>query len=259
MDAKGMKMKKALTVLVCLLLLLSAIAGGVWFHFKGNADELRDIVFHQCIPNQQRHDNPAPCEDVNLGGGYVLLKDRNGPLQYLLMPTWRINGIESPMLLHSKTPNYFWQAWQARRVMSARRGEAVPNSAVSLTLNSTLGRTQDHFHIHISCLRPDVRKKLNSEASRISSQWLPLPGGLDDTPWLVRRVSEEELARRSPFLMLAQEVPGARAHMGHYALAMAQQPDGAFVLLATERNLLNLNFAHAEQLQDHDCALLSSR
>jgi len=50
MDAKGMKMKKALTVLVCLLLLLSAIAGGVWFHFKGNADELRDIVFHQCIP-----------------------------------------------------------------------------------------------------------------------------------------------------------------------------------------------------------------
>ena len=58
---------------------------------------------------------------------------------------------------------------------------------------------------------------------------------------------------------LAQEVPGARAHMGRFALAMAQQPDGSFVLLATERNLLNLNLANAEQVQDHDCALLKTQ
>ncbi|WP_396349818.1 CDP-diacylglycerol diphosphatase [Atlantibacter subterraneus] len=253
-----MKMKKALTVVVCLLLIIAAIAGGLWLYFKGQPDALRDIVFHQCVPNQQRHDNPAPCAEVKLDAGLVIFKDRNGPLQYLLMPTWLINGIESPMLLHPKTPNYFWQAWQARRVMSERNGEAVPNNVVSLTLNSKLGRTQNHLHIHISCLRPDVREKLNREAARISSQWLPLPGGIDDTPYLVRRVSEAELARRSPFIMLAQEVPGARAHMGRFALAMAQQPDGSFVLLATERNLLNLNLANAEQLQDHDCALLNS-
>jgi CDP-diacylglycerol pyrophosphatase len=47
----------------------------------------------------------------------VLLKDRNGPLQYLLMPTYRINGIESPLLLKSGTPNFFWQAWQSRGVL----------------------------------------------------------------------------------------------------------------------------------------------
>jgi len=254
-----MKMKKTLTVLVCLLLLLAAIAGSMWFYFKGDSDALRDIVFHQCVPNEQRHSNPAPCEAVKLDGGYAIFKARNGMLHYLLMPTWHINGIESPMLLHPKTPNYFWQAWQARHVMSDRHGQAVPNSVVSLTLNSKTGRTQDHFHIHLSCLRPEVRKKLNDEASAISSRWLPLPGGIDNTPYLVRRVNEGELAQRSPFLMLAQEVPDARAHMGRFSLAMAQQPDGSFVLLATERNLLNLNIAHAEQLQDHDCALLHSR
>lgn len=254
-----MKMKKALALLVCLLLLATAIAGGLWYYFKGNSDALREIVLHQCVPNQQQHDNPAPCKEVKPDAGFVIFKDRNGPLQYLLMPTWRINGIESPMLLHPRTPDYFWQAWQARRVMSERYGNAVPDSAVSLTLNSRFGRTQNHFHIHISCLRPDVREKLNSEASRISSQWLPLPGGINGTPYLARRVSEAELVRRSPFLMLAQEVPGARKHMGRYALAMAQQPDSSFVLLATERNLLNLNLASAEQLQDHDCALLTSR
>ncbi len=42
----------------------------------------------------------------------MLFKDRNGPLQYLLMPTYRINGTESPLLLDPLTPNFFWQAWQ---------------------------------------------------------------------------------------------------------------------------------------------------
>ncbi|MBK5674042.1 CDP-diacylglycerol diphosphatase, partial [Salmonella enterica] len=95
--------------------------------------------------------------EVNLKGGYVLFKDRNGPLQYLLMPTYRINGTESPLLLDPLTPNFFWQAWQGREIMSQRHGAPVPDNAVSLAINSRSGRTQNHFHIHISCLRPDVR------------------------------------------------------------------------------------------------------
>jgi CDP-diacylglycerol pyrophosphatase len=52
----------------------------------------------------------------------------------------------------------------------------VPDSAISLTINSPTGRTQNHFHIHISCLRPDVREKLNANRE-ISTQWLPFPAG----------------------------------------------------------------------------------
>lgn len=73
-----------------------------------------------------------------------------------------------------------------------------------------------------------------------------------------RRVTEAELAQRSPFLMLAEEVPEARQHMGRFALAMAQQSDGSLVLLATERNLLTLNRASAEEIQDHRCAILNA-
>ena len=62
--------------------------------------------------------------------------------------------------------------------------------------------------------------------------------------------------QRSPFMMLAEELPEARDHMGRFALAMAQQSDGSFVLLATERNLLTLNRASAEELQDHQCDIL---
>ncbi|HEY4467522.1 MAG TPA: CDP-diacylglycerol diphosphatase [Klebsiella sp.] len=243
-------------LLALLLVVLAAMAGGYYWLHSGNPDALRKIVLQQCVPNQQQNQDPAPCAEVNLKGGYVLLKDRNGPLQYLLMPTYRINGTESPLLLDHLTPNFFWQAWQGREIMSQHRGSAVSDDAISLAINSRSGRTQNHFHIHISCLRPDVRVQLDNEASAISRRWLPLRGGLMGHEYLARRVTEKELAQRSPFLMLAAEVPEARKHMGRFALAMAKQSDGSLVLLATERNLLTLNRASTEEIQDHSCAIL---
>lgn len=44
--------------------------------------------------------------------------------------------------------------------------------------------------------------------------------------------------------------------MGSYALAMARQSDNSFVLLATRRNLLVLNRASSEEIQDHQCEIL---
>lgn len=250
-------MKRIKYVIVGIVVIIAGAAAGVgyWLH-SGNPDALRHFVIDQCVPNQQQHHSPAPCASVNLAQGYVLFKDRNGPLQYLLMPTYRINGTESPLLLDPRTPNFFWHAWQNRQLLSARHGSPVPDSVVSLTINSRTGRTQNHFHIHISCLRPDVREQLNASLHAISSRWLPLPGGLHNHQYLARRVTETELAQKSPFLMLAEEVPEAREHMGRFALAMAQQSDGSFVLLATGRDLLTLNRASAEEIQDHRCDIL---
>ncbi|NDJ55521.1 CDP-diacylglycerol diphosphatase [Enterobacteriaceae bacterium 4M9] len=246
-------------VIIAAGLALVAVFAAWWLLTDNHPNALRHIALEQCVPNEQLHDNPAPCARVDLASGVVLLKDRNGPLQYLLMPTFRINGVESPLLLSADTPNYFWLAWQARGLMSERRGAPVPDAAISLTINSRLGRTQNHLHIHISCLRPDVRDMLNRSAVSPGSSWQPLAGGFNNHEYLMRRVSAAELARRSPFMMLADDVPGAREHMGRFALALAQLPDGGFILLATERNLLQLNLASAEELQDHDCALLAGR
>lgn len=57
-------------------------------------------------------------------------------------------------------------------------------------------------------------------------------------------------------MMLAEEVPDAREHMGSYALAVVRQSDDSFVLLATQRNLLAFNLASAEEIQDHQCEIL---
>ena len=250
-----MKVVHSITIAAIVLTLLAVAVGAYWWH-SGDRDQLRHIVTEQCVPHQRDSSSPDPCAQVNLRGGYALLKDRNGPLQYLLMPTYRINGIESPLLLQPQTANFFWQAWQSRGVMAKTRGSSLPNSAISLTINSRTGRTQNHLHIHISCLRRDVRLRLDQQAARISSQWLAFPDGLLGHQYLARRVTEAELVQRSPFIMLAEEVPDARAHMGRYAMAMVQQADGSFVLLATARNMLAFNRAFAEEIQDHQCDIL---
>lgn len=100
-----------------------------------------------------------------------------------------------------------------------------------------------------------MREQLDNNLANISSRWLPLPvvcAGMNTA----RRVTESELVQRSPFMMLAEEVPEAREHMGSYGLAMVRQSDNSFVLLATQRNLLTLNRASAEEIQDHQCEIL---
>lgn len=74
--------------------------------------------------------------------------------------------------------------------------------------------------------------------------------------YLARRVTESELAQKSPFIMLNKEVPNAHKRMGDYGLAVVQQSDNSFVLLATQFNPLTLNRASAEEIQDHECAIL---
>src|SRR5690606_18183821 len=166
------------------VVIVAAVAGIGYWKLAANPNALRDIVLQQCVPNQLQQQNPAPCAEVKPDAGYVVFKDRNGPLQYLLMPTYRINGTESPLLVEPYTPNFFWLAWQARSFMNQKYGKDIPDSAISLAINSRSGRTQNHFHIHISCLRPDVRAQLDDNLAKVSTRWLPLPGGLRGNEYL---------------------------------------------------------------------------
>ncbi len=240
-------------VAVVILLLLLTLAFALWrFYHNGNA--LWQIISQQCIPGQLQQNNPSPCERVDVAQGFVTLKDRNGPLQYLLLPTARISGIESPALLKKSTPDFLALAWQQRRLLSLRHGAALPDSAIALSVNSEFGRTQNQLHIHISCLRSDIRQQLNQLAWRLDKRWRHYP--LGDRDWLMRTLTAAELTQQSGFRRLAYEVPQAQREMGKYGLALAALPDGRLALMALKRDGLRLNRATAEELQDHRCAIL---
>ena len=235
---------------VCLLgLIISA------FHFQKNSNALWQIISEKCVPNQARSGNPAPCQQVNTAQGYVTLKDLNGPLQYLLMPIEKITGMESPIILEPTTSNLFAAAWLQRSLLAKKRGAPIADSALSLAINAQYGRTQNQLHIHISCLRPDVRQRLDALSPKLNEQWQPAT--LRKHRYLIRTLSTAELAQQSVFIRLATEVPNARSEMGKYGMALAELPDGRLALLALERNWLMLNSGSAEEIQDHHCQILN--
>ncbi|PPS59061.1 hypothetical protein CRX72_29320 [Pantoea sp. BRM17] len=52
--------------------------------------------------------------------------------------------------------------------------QPVSDSAFSLAINAQYGRSQNQLHIHLSCLRPEVRQQLDSQASHLHDAWQPV-------------------------------------------------------------------------------------
>lgn len=219
-----------------------------------HSDVLWKFVSQQCVPDMEKNHRPAPCEKVDLAAGYVLFKDRVGPLQYLLMPVAKISGIESPRLLDSHTANFFSLAWHERHLLSEKNQSPVKDSDLAMTINSVRGRTQNQLHIHMSCLRPDIARQMAALMPDLSPRWQQYT--LRSHPYLIRTLTPEELDQQSVFLRVAQELPGAAEHMGDYGLALTELPDGQLVLLALRTQLLTGNTGSAEELQDHRCEIL---
>ncbi|MFT4273166.1 MAG: CDP-diacylglycerol diphosphatase [Pantoea sp.] len=246
--------RRALSLIILLLAVVVAgllLAAG---HFQKNSNALWQIISEKCLPGMTQKGNPAPCQRVDVAKGYVTLKDLNGPLQYLLMPIEKITGMESPLLLNPNTPNLFADAWRERVLLAQRRGKPIEDSALSLAINSQYGRTQNQLHIHISCLRPDVRQRLDLLAPQLNEQWQSEV--LQNHRYQIRTLTAAQLAQQSVFMRLATEIPDARSEMGKYGMALAALPDGRLALMAIERNWTRLNSGSAEELQDHRCQIL---
>lgn len=212
-------------------------------------DALWHIVSGECVPHQLSTRDPSPCAQVEPGpDGYAVLKDLVGATQYLLIPTARVDGIESPQLLQPGSPNYLADAWRARTFVEARAGTPLPRDWVGLAINSAEARTQDQLHVHVDCIRADVHDALARHP--VGPGWAPFPEPLAGAGYLAMAV--DDLDAVNPFALLADGVPGARADMGAHTLAVvgAYLPDGrpGFVLLANSAG----PEASSEDLQDHD-------
>lgn len=238
-------------LLVLTLVIVSASASLA--HATGDPNALWRIVGSECVPDQQQHGDPAPCAMVDLERGSAVLKDLVGPNQFLLIPTTRITGIESPELLAPDGPNYFAAAWRARSFVDERAGWPLPRDWMSLAINSTVARSQTQLHIHVDCVRSDVRTALSEH--QVGPAWAPFPVPLAGHPYDAIAVSGEDLDAVNPFVLLADGVPGARHTMEDRTLVVvgAIGTDGrpGFVVLAGRTDTATGDLAEGEELQDH--------
>lgn len=229
---------------------------------------LWNIIDGRCVPKAQSGQPPEPCARVQLQPdrehGWVLLKDLKGPLQYLLMPSNKVPGVESPLLYQPDTPNYMAQSWRARDLLDIRNGQPVPHDVVSLTVNSRHRRSQDQLHVHISCTTRELRARLLAAQDEIPTQWAPLPGDWLRHGWYVRRVDAATLERTNVFADAAASLPGAAADTGRLTVGVVglnfKDSTQGFVLMAALFDPRDRSSGSSEDdMQDHDCALLGPK
>ena len=136
-------------------------------------DALWQVVSQLCVEGQRNSGTPFPCSSVNLQMGYAVLPITRTHI--LLVPTVPIHGIESLALIAPDSPNYWEIAWDQRSRLGQAIGAKVSRDDVALAVNSLQARTQDQLHIHISCIRPDVRSALKRYEADIGEGWSRLP------------------------------------------------------------------------------------
>jgi CDP-diacylglycerol pyrophosphatase len=230
---------------------------------RADPNALWRIVHGACVPHFEAGLGPKPCERVDLDGGVdqgvAILKDLVGIAQMLAIPMRRITGIEDPQMLAPNAPPVFAVAWSAKTLVEARLGRALPREAVGLAINSKWARSQEQLHVHVDCMAIPVVKALAEYASALDGVWRAMTIPLQGRVYFARRVDSADLVDVAPLKLLADGVEGARANMGAYSLATVGATfDGkpGFVLLADQFSLEG--GGHAEDLEDHDCAIARS-
>lgn len=224
-------------------------------------DALWKIVDGQCLRHQLDSGNPAPCTriDIRPGAGFAVLKDIVGATQFLVIPTKRITGVESPELLSDSSPNYWNYAWAVKTLVEERLHKKLARDQVALAVNSAYGRTQNQLHIHIDCIRADVHQSLRRHYAEIGDQWAPLGITLNGHSYWAMRIPGPDPGDNDPFKLLAKGMPSARRHMDRQTLVVvgATFDDGkeGFIVLADHADAAIGDQASGEELQDHDCAI----
>ncbi len=245
--------------------LLAILAGCQTGPGVKRSDALWNIISTQCLPNQTNSGHPDPCAEVvapkenpKESHGYVILKDRIGELQYLLMPAEKITGVEAPELLDPQYPNYFALAWRERTWLAKKNGRPIPDDAVSLAVNSQPGRSQNQLHVHISCIHPEVAKLLTKNRAALSvTEWREFPGGINGHHYFAHLLRAVDLSEKNPFTLVASDLGDAKAHMADFGIALAPIGGGEeFVVLADRAGSSPGDRGSAEEIQDHSCPQL---
>ncbi|WP_242011180.1 CDP-diacylglycerol diphosphatase [Acetobacter fallax] len=238
----------------CLVLIFSPIAKAA------NPDALWHIVHERCALQTGSQGNVGPCTVMDMPHRIAVLKSIEGKSQYLLIPTDRVPGMEAPALRDLRTPDYFAHAWTQATRVGEGYGVQLPREDVALAINSQDGRSQNQLHIHVECIRPEVKVALYYMRDRVGNDWAPLPAPLLGHPYRAMRVEASSLAGVKPFLLLARSLRDPEHEMGHHTLAVVPEKFGGnrqgFLILDDVAEPLRKDRGSAEELQDHSCAII---
>ena len=225
---------------------------------SADPNALWHIVNLDCAPAMRTRGEPGICTSVDLQNRFAVLKDIGGTAQHLLIPTDRISGIESPRLLAADAPNYWADAWDARRYvearLTARHLNTLADNQIGLEVNSAYARTQEQLHIHIDCVQPSTTTALARHAQDGFDRWTW--DTIDGTRYRIMRVRGPQLAV-NPFTLVASDKTGPDTMAMQTIFVSAAGPSAAEDgwLIVNSGTDVEGGTGSAEVLLDHTCAV----
>jgi CDP-diacylglycerol pyrophosphatase len=202
-------------------------------------------VVQACLLTHRLTGAAFPCLEVNVsdgaGRGYVILRPPLDSSDLILAPARKSAGVEDPSLEAPDAPNYFEDAWDARKFLRDTPQEPLAHDGVVLAVNSRFSRTQDQLHIHIGCLNSGARRTLRAFLPALSTdRWIPLGKPFYGREFWGRLVAQDNLSGINPFRLAAEAWPNASMDRSRLTLAVAgiELANGGqrFVLLASFQN-----------------------
>jgi len=117
----------------------------------------------------------------------------------------------------------------------------------------------DRYHIHIDCVRPEVKAALQRQIAAIGDTWAMFPEPLAGHSYRAIGVVGEELDVVDPVKLVADGIPGAATAMGAQTLVVVgvdfADAKPGFVILNAQADAAAGMLIKGEELQDHSCAL----
>lgn len=188
------------------------------------------------------------CRVYDKTNDYVIIKDNSvrKPQSYLIIPTSRVTGIEDGLVNRPPVVDFWQYGWAQSRTYPG-----YPTADTGMAINSEQGRTQNQLHIHISCVRPDVKTALDqAPIGFFPAQPITLRLPPHDNLYRATKVTGLT-GEQSPFLVF-QSDPQVRDHMGKQSIAVvgSSVADQYFVL---DTQSGDGKSGHAEELLEQTC------
>jgi CDP-diacylglycerol pyrophosphatase len=189
---------------------------------------------------------------VDFDKRYAILKDIVGRSQYLLIPTDRISGIESPLVLAPHAPSYWADAWASRDYVNRSVKRTLRDDQLGLEINSQFRRTQNQLHIHIDCMRRDISDALARHVKDAPGEWHW--DTLDGSRYRIMRITALS-GTSDPFRLVSRDNRNADAMAMQTILVTGAGPSaGKDGWLVVNSGLdADNGSGSAEGLLDHSC------
>lgn len=216
-------------------------------------------VVQTCLVDHRLTGGAFPCLAVETADGeargYAVVRAPFERLHVVVTPTVRTIGIEEPRLVAPDAPNYFADAWASRRFVSDDLVQKPGRADLAMAINSLPGRSQDQLHIHVGCVRADVKRALDqAEGTLRPGRFVPLKILPRAPRYMAMVLPGADLAGQNPFRIVAESLkPAAMADVTIVVVGAGSDEHPSFVLLARSRLRGIWDDAHGEALLDASC------